>query len=204
MINYYNIIFDLGNVLVRLDSEACLNAFAELGLTPLLQGEHQAEGHQLMHQLGLGLISTEQFCDAIRRLSGLAVTNAAIEAAADKMLAYIPDAKKAMLLRLRAEGHRVFLLSNTIDMHWDYCVKTLFPYHGHTVDDYFDQVFLSQRLHLDKPNPAIYKEVVRQTGIHPDETLFIDDLPENCEAARQSVGWQVFQNKQFDDWLSLF
>ena len=45
MINYNNIILDLGNVLVRLDSEACLNAFAELGLTPLLQGEHQAEGH---------------------------------------------------------------------------------------------------------------------------------------------------------------
>lgn len=94
-----------------------------------------------MHQLSLGLISTQQFCDDLRTLTKLPLTDEAIANAANKMLADIPDEKKAMLLRLRAEGKRVFLLSNTIDMHWNYCVKALFPYQGHTVDDYFEACF---------------------------------------------------------------
>lgn len=38
--------------------------------------------------------------------------------------------------------------------------------------------------------------------IIPDETLFIDDLKENCEAA-EMLGIHTFQNKNFDDWLGL-
>lgn len=55
-----------------------------------------------------------------------------------------------------------------------------------------------------KPDPEIYKEVVRQTGINPADTLYIDDLPDNCASARQTVGWTVFRNEHFDDWLQLF
>lgn len=199
-----NIVFDLGNVLVQLDCQACINAFAELGLAPYLDAKQHPEGHVLMHKLGLGLISTDEFCNVVREMSGLNVTNKQIEDATNKMLVEIPDVKKETLLQLKAQGKRSFLLSNTIDMHWDYCVKYLFPYKGYTVDDYFEQVFLSQRMHLDKPNPEIFKEVVRQTGIKADDTLFIDDLEANCNAASRTVGWHVYQNKNFDDWLQLF
>ena len=34
--------------------------------------------------------------------------------------------------------------------------------------------------------------------------LYIDDLPDNCASARQTVGWTVFRNEHFDDWLQLF
>ena len=43
---------------------------------------------------------------------------------------------------------------------------------------------------------------VKQANINPDETLFIDDLKENCEAA-EKLGIHTFQNVKFDDWLSL-
>ena len=52
------------------------------------------------------------------------------------------------------------------------------------------------------PDARIYEEVVKQANIHPDETLFIDDLKENCEAA-EKLGIHTFQNVKFDDWLSL-
>lgn len=201
---YSNIIFDLGDVLVRLDSDGCMKAFKNLGLGEYLDAAKHPEGHELMHNLGLGLISTSQFCDSIRSLSGLPVTDRQIVDAANAMLVEIPDRKKEILLRLRKEGKKVFLLSNTIDIHWDYCVANLFPYAGHGVDDYFDRLFLSQRMHLEKPDPEIYKEVVRQTGIDPADTLYIDDLPDNCASARQTVGWTVFRNEHFDDWLQLF
>ena len=201
---YKNIIFDLGNVIVKLNSDGCMKAFAELGLAPYLDPKQHSEGFELMRKLGLGLISTEDFCNGVRNLSGLSITDKQIIDAANVMLAEIPHNKLDVLLSLRSQGKRVFLLSNTIDIHWDYCVENLFPYNGHTVDDYFEKVFLSQRMHLDKPDHRIFEEVVRQTGIAPNDTLFIDDLEANCNAAKEAVGWNVFQNTNFDDWLELF
>lgn len=201
---YKNIIFDLGNVIVRLNSEGCMNTFANLGLAPYLDPRQHSEGQELMHKLGLGLITTDEFCRNVRSISGLDITDKQIIDAANVMLAEIPHDRLDIILSLRAQGKHVFLLSNTIDMHWDYCVEHFFPYAGHSVNDYFDEVFLSQRLHLEKPDPAIFKEVVHQTGVIATETLFIDDLQPNCIAAKNSVGWHTFQNAHFSDWLTLF
>ena len=199
---YKNIIFDLGNVLVKLNPEGCIGAFKAIGMGELVDSNPQSEGMKLMSKLGVGMMTTEAFCDAARELTGADVTNEDIIAAANKMLVVIPDEKKERLLQLKKAGYRLFLLSNTIDIHWDYCVEHLFPYHNHGVEDYFEQCFLSQRMHLAKPDVCIYEEVIRQANIHPDETLFIDDLKENCEAA-EKLGIHTFQNVKFDDWLAL-
>ena len=199
---YKNIIFDLGNVLVKLNPEGCIGAFKAIGMGELVEQNPLSEGMKLMSKLGVGMITTEEFCDAARKLTGTDVTNEDIIDAANKMLVEIPDEKKERLLQLKKAGYRLFLLSNTIDIHWDYCVELLFPYQNHGVEDYFEQCFLSQRMHLAKPNARIYEEVIRQANIHPDETLFIDDLKENCEAA-EKLGIHTFQNVKFDDWLVL-
>ena len=199
---YKNIIFDLGNVLVKLNPEGCIGAFKAIGMGELVEQNPQSEGMKLMSKLGVGMITTEEFCEAARKLTGTDVKNEDIIAAANKMLVEIPDEKKERLLQLKKAGYRLFLLSNTIDIHWDYCVELLFPYQNHGVEDYFEQCFLSQRMHLAKPNARIYEEVIRQANIHPDETLFIDDLKENCEAA-EKLGIHTFQNVKFDDWLAL-
>ena len=199
---YKNIIFDLGNVLVKLNPEGCIGAFKAIGMGELVEQNPQSEGMKLMSKLGVGMITTEAFCDAARGVTGADVTNEEIIAAANKMLVVIPDEKKERLLQLKKAGYRLFLLSNTIDIHWDYCVEKLFPYQGHNVEDYFEKVFLSQRLHLSKPDARIYEEVIRQAAIVPEESLFIDDLQENCVAA-ENLGIHTFQNVEFDDWLDL-
>ena len=199
---YKNIIFDLGNVLVKLNPEGCIGAFKAIGMGELANPNPQSEGMKLMSKLGVGMINTEAFCDAARELTGADVTNEEIIDAANKMLVEIPDEKKERILQLKKAGYRLFLLSNTIDIHWDYCVEHLFPYQNHGVEDYFEHCFLSQRMHLAKPDARIYEEVVKQANIYPDEPLFIDDLKENCEAA-EKLGIHTFQNVKFDDWLSL-
>ena len=133
---------------------------------------------------------------------GSDVANEDIIDAANKMLVVIPDEKKERLLQLKKAGYRLFLLSNTIDVHWDYCVEHLFPYQSLGVEDYFEHCFLSQKMHLAKPDARIYEEVIKQANINPEETLFIDDLKENCEAA-EKLGIHTFQNVNFDDWLAL-
>lgn len=193
-----HIIFDLGNVLVRLDTPACIEAFKKIGMEMVIHRAND-DAKSVLEQLGLGLISVETFCQKARELSGSQASDEAICHAANTMLVEIPDEKKRRLLDLRARGHRVFLLSNTNSIHWGYCVEQLFPYKNYGVADYFERIFLSQEMHLQKPDAEIFNEVLRQTGIRAEDSIFIDDLPENCEAAR-GVGIQAFQNTNFDDW----
>ena len=51
------------------------------------------------------------------------------------------------------------------------------------VDELFDHVFLSQEMHMAKPNDDIYQEVLRQINAKADECLFLDDSSANLEAA---------------------
>ena len=71
------------------------------------------------------------------------------------------------------------------------------------VDDYFEKAFLSQEMHMKKPDDEIFQQVINDATIDPNDTLFIDDLEVNCEAAERN-GIHSFQNKDFDDWMKLF
>lgn len=92
---YKNIIFDLGNVLVKLNPEGCIGAFKAIGMGELANPNPQSEGMKLMSKLGVGMINTEAFCDAARELTGADVTNEEIIDAANKMLVEIPDEKRS-------------------------------------------------------------------------------------------------------------
>ncbi|MGC1462438.1 MAG: HAD family phosphatase [Terracidiphilus sp.] len=48
----------------------------------------------------------------------------------------------------------------------------------------FDVLVWSYQLRIAKPDPAIYRHLLKELGVQPDETLFIDDKRENIEAAR--------------------
>ena len=50
-----HIIFDLGNVLVRLDAEACRRAFQKAGMETLVERSNN-EARTILNQLGLGII----------------------------------------------------------------------------------------------------------------------------------------------------
>lgn len=201
--NYKNIIFDLGNVLVKLDEAATMRAFETLGWPKRDHIREYAEGLKLFQAMGVGMMSNQQFFDAFRATTHSNVTDQQITEATNAMLLYIPEEKKSKLLQLRKEGHRVFLLSNTIDLHWQYCKKNLFPMDHYGVDDYFEKAFLSQEMHMKKPDDEIFQQVINDATIDPNDTLFIDDLEVNCEAAERN-GIHSFQNKDFDDWMKLF
>jgi putative hydrolase of the HAD superfamily len=49
--------------------------------------------------------------------------------------------------------------------------------------DRFDVLVWSYQLHMAKPDPAIYRHLLKQLGTRPEETLFLDDRQVNVEAA---------------------
>jgi putative hydrolase of the HAD superfamily len=56
----------------------------------------------------------------------------------------------------------------------------------------FDLLVWSYQLRMAKPDPAIYRHVLKELGTRPEETLFLDDKLINIEAA-QALGMQAIQ-----------
>jgi putative hydrolase of the HAD superfamily len=85
------------------------------------------------------------------------------------------------VIRLIAEApvEKRYLLSNTNDIHWTF-IRERYPH----VLEPFDRLVASHELGLEKPDPAIYEWVVRDSGYPAAAHLFIDDIRENVEAAR--------------------
>jgi putative hydrolase of the HAD superfamily len=95
----------------------------------------------------------------------------------------------AWQLKLKAHNVRTAILSNMGDSVLEN-IKREFKW----IDD-FDVLVWSFQLLLAKPDPAIYRHVLKELGTLPEETLFIDDKLINVEAA-QALGMKalVFTN----------
>lgn len=196
-----NIIFDLGGVLAGLDGQRCIDAFDALGCEKVSYYVEHHLTEDLFYNIEVGNISTEDFCDEVRRITGRNVSDEQIVWAWNQLLTGISERRLEKLLRLRGKYH-LFLLSNTNDMHWQLCVDDFFTFRGNRVENFFDRIFLSYKMHLSKPSKDIYEEVLRQANIQPAETLFIDDSKTNIEGA-SPLGIQGYWNAHIDDWLAL-
>jgi putative hydrolase of the HAD superfamily len=63
---------------------------------------------------------------------------------------------------------------------------------GGMAEDYFDHLFLSQEMHMAKPNGDIFLAVLEQLGARAEECLFIDDAQANVDAAK-ALGYNVYK-----------
>lgn len=50
--------------------------------------------------------------------------------------------------------------------------------------EWFDGILVSGEVRLAKPDPAIFRLLIERYGLKPGETVFIDDVETNVEAAR--------------------
>ena len=198
--NVKNIIFDLGCVLVGLDKQRCVRAFEQIGAGDVASYVRDHRTADLFFDIETGQMTTEEFCDEVRRMSRCKAEDKDIVWAWNQLLLGIPDEKKQRLVELNKE-YRLFLLSNTNDMHWQKCVKDFFPYQNLGVNDYFEDIYLSYELQLTKPNRMIFETVLRHSQLQAAETLFIDDVKENCESAAQ-LGILVMHETTGNDWLN--
>ena len=186
-----NIIFDLGGVLVGFDRQRSIDAFERIGCGKVADYIRDHRTEDLFYRIELGEISTHDFCEEVRQMTATNADDEAIIHAWNVLLTPVTENRLQRLRELREKGVRLFLLSNTNDMHWQYC--------GHQLDGCFERVFLSYEMRLAKPDTAIFAEVLRQADIDAHDTLFIDDNADNIAAAA-SLGIKTFHNQNIDDW----
>lgn len=179
-----NIVFDLGGVLIDLDFPRALKAFEQAGLTDIAKDVQAFSREGIFMDIELGNISSEDFLQAICRRSELPMSVDEARAYWNLILVDIPQEKLALVRKLRKE-YPVYLLSNTNMPHWEYICEKSFCAGGYSMDDYFVKAFLSCDMHLAKPDKAIYEQMLRESGMRAEETLFIDDSEANCRAAEE-------------------
>ena len=183
------LVFDFGGVIVDLRKTATIEAFDRLGfdIRPYL-GTYKQGG--IFAQLENGDINTADFYDEIRRISANpTLTDEDIRLAWEAYLVGVPADRLACLRRVK-KNYRTAVLSNTNPIHWAQAERDYFGTDGYTVADYFDTLFLSCDMHVQKPDPAIFDRVTAEQGCAPGEIIFFDDSEENCRVAA-AKGWQV-------------
>ncbi len=178
-----NVILDLGGVILELDVDATFRAFQQLGFPSNKKADIIFPKYPFFLEFETGRISPDEF---IAKLMEIAPNHVSRE----KIL----EAWNAMILEFRSDSieqvmklhnkYRVFLLSNTNAIHEIYFNDQLKAGHGiENMDRIFEKVYYSHNLKMRKPDAEIFRYVLKDAGLLPKESLYIDDTLVHIETA---------------------
>jgi len=193
-----NIIFDLGSVLLDIDVNRTLESFNKIGVPGEQLTEIYKESENFFMLFEKGAITAEKFRNSFRALSGNHLTDERINEAWCAMVVGFPS-QKVELLKCLVKRYTIFLLSNTNEIHVPVYTKQFRDGSGGiTFEEIFSKIYYSHEIKLSKPDPAIYHYMINNSGIIPEESLFIDDLRHNVNAAIET-GLTAHQLKEDED-----
>jgi putative hydrolase of the HAD superfamily len=173
-----NLIFDFGGVLIDLDMEAVNSGLQNFGL------KNAAPDLVLLsQQYETGQIHTDEFLKEVcHRLPGSREDE--VRRIWNATVSRFPPERLDFLETLKASGaYRMFLLSNTNPLHVEQARHNMGEYHFQRFRNCFQQFYLSHEVKMRKPEPEIFRFVLQENRLNPDETLFIDDTHEHTESA---------------------
>jgi FMN phosphatase YigB (HAD superfamily) len=168
------VLLDLGNVLVFHDNDQLLETLARLGGRPV--AEVTAALEPVWQPCHLGTLAGPELQAAVESAAGVTLDRATF---LDVWNCHFRVHHQVMPLVESLFGRvKVLLLSNTNADHFE-PLRPQLP-----VLERFDDLVLSYRLGVAKPDPAIFAEALRRAGTAPDRTVFFDDVQPYVDAAR--------------------
>ena len=183
MKDFKNIIFDFGGVIINIDYYRVVNAFVNLGVKDFDRLFSQLSQHHLFDNFDKGLITADEFRDEIRSISNVPLTDEQIDRAWNAILINLPKENIDLLLQLK-KNYRLFLLSNTNEIHEKAFTKMMYEDFGKNVlSDIFERIYFSHKINKRKPDKEIFDLVMAENNIAAKETLFIDDSPQHISGA---------------------
>ena len=172
-------IFDIGNVLVRFEAGKAERTLAKLGV----QRPDFAVLAALGRRYESGELERAEFLEALREALGGRLSDDVLSIAWQEI--FEPNDPMWEVVEKLHGRHPLYLLSNTNCLHHEYLVRA-YPVFGKFADGVF-----SYRAGMMKPERGIFELAIRQFGVRPAATVYLDDLPANVEAAR-GVGLRAF------------
>ncbi len=181
-----NLILDFGDIFINLDKTATPREMAKYGYK-----ETSQDLESLFNNYEKGLISSEEFLQTTMGLFPKATRQNLIDAW-NAILLDFPDYRLRFLEQLAAEKkYRLFLLSNTNDIHIEYVKSVMGLEKFDRFKNCFEVFYLSYEMKMRKPDATIFKYVLEANNLSPQDTLFVDDTKENTDTA-SALGIQVW------------
>lgn len=179
-----NIIFDLGGVLLNLELERTRIAFQRLGMENFDTLYSQSKQIGLFDLFDCGKISSDEFRSVLKTHLPASTSDKEIDFAWNAMLLDLPK-ERLDLLRKLGKKYRLFLLSNTNEIHVAAFSTYLQSAFGITdFSDYFERWYYSCDIGKRKPNAEVFDFVLRENKLIASETLFVDDSLQHVEGAK--------------------
>ena len=196
-----NIIFDLGGVIITLDQPKAIRRFTELGLADAANQLDAYTQGGIFGELEVGKITAEEFRRELSKLTGRELSFDDCRYGWLGYLGELPERNLAALRRLRQQGYRLILLSNTNPYMMSWAMSDEFDGQGHSLRDYMDACYMSYEMKVMKPDQEFFHRVLMAEHISPAETLFVDDGPKNVAVASQ-MGIFTFCPENGADWTN--
>ena len=166
-------IFDIGNVLVRFRPGHAEEALARLGIGEV---PDLTALRELGRRYECGGVDRSGFLSALRDLLRHAGPDEQLERAWSAI--FQPHPPMWELVEKLHGAYPLYLLSNTNCLHHEHLVREYGVFAR-----FADGVF-SYRAKMMKPERGIFELAIRQFGVRPEATVYLDDLAPNVEAAR--------------------
>jgi putative hydrolase of the HAD superfamily len=195
-----NVVMDLGGVMLEWNPDQLLTRFEA---DPELRGQLRASIFgQDWHLFDRGRLTEAQLLHRLQLCSGQTHERLVeIVAAVRESLCEKPETVQ-LVRALRQRGFDIYCLSNMPGPIYEHLRRR------HTFWDVFRGIVVSGEIQLMKPEPEIYLHLLERFGLQPAESVFIDDMQANVDAAK-GVGLHAlrFQNaaqcqQEFDELLS--
>ncbi len=197
------IIFDLGGVILNIDHDAPVRAFAKLGIPDFEQYYSKISQSSLFVDLEIGAISPGIFRNRLRENLPVDLSDKVIDEAWNSILLDFPEERIRLLERLQNE-YRVFLLSNTNVIHFHIFSQRLKARYGYSqLSELMEKTYYSHEVGMRKPDLRIFHHVISDAHLEPERTLFIDDSEQHIVAAKQA-GLRTYHLKDGDSIIRLF
>ncbi|MCD7938388.1 MAG: HAD family phosphatase [Tannerellaceae bacterium] len=193
-----HIVFDLGGVIMTIDRDQAVKRFEEIGVKDAAQLIDPYEQKGIFLDLEDGSVDAEGFRRELSQHVGKEITPEEVSYGWLGFVVDVPQEKLDYILELR-KNYKVYLLSNTNPVIQAWARSPRFSAAGRPINEYFDKMYASYELKMTKPDPEIFKYMLKDGNMDPGETLFIDDGKTNIEVAA-SLGIHTYQPINGADW----
>jgi epoxide hydrolase-like predicted phosphatase len=192
------LIFDIGNVLVPFNWQPFTERLQAGPVT--LTTEAEKKLRELAVRFEVGEITGEVFGRLATRAIEFQGDEREFAALWNSIFGSNPPMERT-IQRLK-EQFPLYLLSNTSEMHLTYLMQNC-----GVLRSFVDGVY-SFRAKCAKPDPKIFEIAIRQFGIKPENTAYIDDLPANVRSASdlgfRSIQYDLTRHTEFEQRLAEF
>lgn len=196
------IIFDFGGVIIQLNYQATIDAFKKLGIENFDVMYSQAQQSNLFDDIETGKISSQRFINGLLDYLPPNISPNKVVEAWNAMILNVPKQNIDLLDEL-SKKYRIFLLSNTNELHITQAYRNWNKVAEKPINTYFEKIYLSHEIGMRKPNGEIFELVCKENNLNLKTTLFIDDSEQHIIGA-QTIGLKTIHHKSNELLQTLF